>query len=242
MNGAWDGQKGGGILFFSAEFFFSPVVMSSPSFQAQPHFPATPSEPETGNALAEWHLYKASRGPLERSTSSGSKEASRPGILGDGSDRSGREGPLARTESGARERDGLRRSLSDPCLASPGAPGGASPWSKEEGRKDGRGYRASPADQHGWNRPGSSSPSSPQSSGARKGEKEGRRDGGIGGSEDGHARGWVRGEVAWEEADVNYSLINNLLGRLHLEKVRRFVPYGPAGGPGKEGGMDAGTG
>jgi len=229
-------------LFFSAEFLFSPVVMSSPSFQAQPHVPATPSEPETGNDLAEWHLHKASRGPLERSTSSGSKEASRPGIGGDGSDRSGRVGALAPTESGARERDGLPRSLSDPCLASPGAPGGASPGSMEKGRKEGRGYRANPADQQGWRRPGSSSPSSPRSSEGRKGGKEGRRDGGIGGSEDGHARGWVRGEVAWEEADVNYSLINNLLGRLHLEKVRRFVPYGPAGGPGKERGMDAGSG
>ena len=42
----------------------------------------------------------------------------------------------------------------------------------------------------------------------------------------------------WDEGDVNYSLINNLLGRLHFEKVQRCPPPPPPPPPllaGKEG-------
>ena len=50
---------------------------------------------------------------------------------------------------------------------------------------------------------------------------------------------------AWDDADVNYSLINNLLGRLHFEKVHRFGPPSPPRRKGEEeggGGREEGNG
>jgi len=47
---------------------------------------------------------------------------------------------------------------------------------------------------------------------------------------------------AWDDADVNYSLINNLLGRLHFEKVHRFGPPSPPRRKGEEGGGGGGGG